>query len=171
MAGNKNNGRPKRTLAATLIEPFKQIKLGIYVMATSVIFILCAGFFFYRAFSNQYENVMEIFGVVDMSTQMELVTNDIFVKNGIILGVLFVAYLASLFFIIFKITHKYYGPLVSIERFVQQIADGDYRKRVKIRKGDELTRLVLKLNDMASKLEERHGTAERRTRDEENIAS
>ena len=165
---NKVN-RPKRTLATTIIEPFKQIKLGIYVLAISVVFLVFAGLFFYQAFAEQYKNVMEIFGVVDQSTQLELITNDIFIDNGIKLAVLFVSYLCALFFIIFKTTHKYYGPLVSIERFVTQITSGDYRKRVKIRKGDELGRLVQKLNDMAQQLENRHGAEDRRgPRDEDH---
>lgn len=163
--------RPKRTLATTLIEPFKQLKLGIYVLALTVVFLAVAGLLFFLAFNEQYQNVMEIFGVVDQNTKWELITDNIFIKNGIKIAVLFVFYLFALFFIIFKMTHKYYGPLVSIERFVAQITEGEYRKRVKIRKGDELGRLVEKLNNMAEKLEDRHGVKDRRGPREEDQAS
>jgi signal transduction histidine kinase len=56
------------------------------------------------------------------------------------------------------LTHRYYGPLVSIERFVDDMTQGRYGQRVKIRQKDELQRLTDKLNDMASALEKRHGS-------------
>jgi nitrate/nitrite-specific signal transduction histidine kinase len=59
--------------------------------------------------------------------------------------------------IVFRMTHRIYGPLVSIERFVEQIARGEYQKRVTIRRGDELKRLADKLNVMAEELQKRHG--------------
>jgi HAMP domain-containing protein len=52
--------------------------------------------------------------------------------------------------------------LVGIERFVDQIADGDYRRRVIVRRGDDLVRLAAKLNAMAESLEKKYGTADRR---------
>ena len=58
---------------------------------------------------------------------------------------------------VFKLTHRYYGPLVSIERFIDEVARGKYKNRVKIRQNDELQRLANRLNDMANSLDKRHG--------------
>ncbi len=152
-----HNNRPKRTLKSTLIEPFKQIKLGLYVMGVTVVFLAVAGLLFVNAFIEQYQHVMEIFNVVDPQTKWELVVNDVFWANAIKLSAAFITYLAVLFGVIFRMTHRYYGPLVSINRFVRQMANGQYSRRVKIRRGDELGELVEQLNNMAAQLERRHG--------------
>jgi hypothetical protein len=149
--------RPKRTLKTIVIEPFKQIKLGIYVMLVTLGFIVVAGYFYRQAFEEQYAHVMEIFGVVEEATREQVVVNDIFLRNRIKLAVVFVAYVGLMFWVIFRTTHKYYGPLVSIERFVKHMIEGNYSQRVSIRKGDELGRLVELLNDMAKSLQQRHG--------------
>ena len=153
------NKRPKRTLSSVLIEPFKQIKLGLYVMAVSVAFLILASCLFVMAFTEQYQHVMDIFKIVDPEQKWELVTNRVFYMNAVKLAVLFVAYIAILFTVVFKMTHRYYGPLVSIERFVSQMSEGDYSRRVIIRRGDELQRLVSLLNTMAARLERRHPDA------------
>lgn len=156
--------RPKRILSSVLIEPFKQIKLGLYVMGVSIAFLVLASLLFVMAFTEQYQHVMDIFKVVDPDQKWDLVVNDVFKMNAMKLAALFVAYIAILFTVVFKMTHRYYGPLVSIERFVSQISEGDYSRRVIIRKGDELQRLVSLLNTMAARLERRHPEAQNKQR-------
>ena len=79
------------------------------------------------------------------------------VENLIVIKMrkLALVYIVLLFFTVFRLTHRYYGPLVSIERFVGDIANGDYSRRVTIRKRDELQSLVKKLNHMADELEKK----------------
>lgn len=150
--------RKKRNLKTLIIEPFKQMKLGVYVLALALAFVSLTAWVFLNAFSEQYKHVMEIFQVVDPNFQWELVTNDVFYTNVIRLGVLLVSFVVLLFAVVFRVTHKYYGPLVSIERFVESMANGDYSQRVIIRRGDELQELANRLNLMAENLESRHGT-------------
>jgi len=147
--------RAKRDVRSTLIEPFKQIKFGLYVIALSVIFVTITSGMFIYAFKDQYQHVMSIFNITDTASQMELVTNDIFYRNARMIGGFFIFFILFELWIVFRLTHRYYGPLVSIERFVEQITQGDYSKRVLIRKKDELHRLVDKLNLMADTLEKR----------------
>jgi HAMP domain-containing protein len=153
----KERKKKGRTFTSVVIEPFKQMKFGIYVIVASLAFVIAACGFFIWAFKEQYDHVMEIFAVVDPTKQWDLVTNDVFFENAKRLGVLFVAYIGIMFTIVFKLTHRYYGPLVSIERFVDQLTKGEYVARVTIRNKDELQRLAAKLNIMAGKLEARHG--------------
>lgn len=150
--------RPRRNLRSTLIEPFKQIKLGLYVVAITMAFVTVAGIMFVAAFTEQYTHVMNIFQVVDPNLRWELVTNDVFYTNAIRLGVLFATFIAVMMGTVFRMTHRIYGPLVSIERFLTQITEGQYNKRVTIRAGDEMQRLAQKLNGMAEALERRHGS-------------
>lgn len=155
---NDKDSRPRRNFKSTVIDPFKQIKFGLYVIGISVAFVGVSAFMFVSAFTEQYKHVMKIFNVVDPHNKWELVTNDVFMTNAVKIGILFAVFIAVLFFVVFKLTHRYYGPLVSIERFVDEFARGDYTKRAKIREKDELHSLVEKLNFMAEQIERRHGS-------------
>lgn len=150
--------RARRSLRSTVIEPFKQIKFGLYVIGVSVAFVGICALMFVIAFEDQYNHVMGIFHVVDPNIQWELVTNDVFYTNAIRIGAMLALFIGVMLTMVFKLTHRYYGPLVSIERFVAQVTDGDYSVRCKIREKDELHDLVVKLNQMAEVLEKRHGS-------------
>lgn len=149
--------RAKRNIRSTLIEPFSQIKFGLYVIGASFAFVIVIAAMFVYTFYQQYQHLMGIFNITDARDQLQLVTNDIFYYNSIKIGLLLLGYIIGMFVLVFKLTHRYYGPLVSIERFVDEIARGKYKNRVKIRQNDELRRLANCLNDMANSLEQRHG--------------
>jgi len=97
---------------------------------------------------------MGLFNVVDQDLQWELITNDIFKKHIWRVAILFTVYLAALFWILFKISHRVYGPLISVERFVDELTDGKYSQRLKIRQKDDLQRLTEKLNNLAQTLDQ-----------------
>ena len=154
---NEELSRANRNLNTILIEPFKQMKLGIYVIAVSLTFSALTDMVFLNAYFEQYQHVMELFKVVDPNRQWEMVVNDIFYKNAVRIGVLIGTFILLTFSIVFHVTHKYYGPLVSIRRFVLGISKGDYSQRVVLRKRDELQDLAANLNQMAESLQKRHG--------------
>lgn len=157
-ANNLMAERAKRDVRSTLIEPFSQIKFGLYVIGASIAFVIIIAGMFLLTFYQQYQHLMGIFNITDVKDQMELVTNDIFYRNGLKIALLLVGYVVGMFVLVFKLTHRYYGPLVSIERFVDEMTQGRYSQRVKIRQKDELQRLTDRLNDMAAALEKRHGS-------------
>jgi HAMP domain-containing protein len=122
----------------------------VFVCLTAALFVL--------SFSEQYQHVMSIFSVIDPDMKWELVTNDVFYQNAWRLGILLIGFIAVLLFVVFRLTHRYYGPLVSIERFVDEVTAGEYDKRVTIRNRDELQTLAAKLNMMAEQLQSKHGS-------------
>lgn len=142
-----------RSLSRLLVEPFKQIKFGIYVMMLSLTFITCSGVLFWTAFMEQYQQLAEIFGVVDENSLWELQFNSVFQSNIYKICFFFLSFLILTYGAVFKLTHRYYGPLVAIYRFLDQMEQGVYSSRVTIRKNDELVELVQKLNSLADKLE------------------
>jgi uncharacterized protein YacL len=153
-----NEPRPRRNLTSLVIDPFKQIKFGLYVIGISLGFIAIAAGLFVVAFTEQYRHVMNIFNIIDPNQQWELVTNDVFKTNAIRIGLVFIMYIVVMFLVVFRLTHRYYGPLVSIERFVEYMCLGEYHRRLGIRDRDELQSLVVKLNSMAALLEKRHSS-------------
>lgn len=149
--------RTARSAKSTLIEPFQQIKLGVYVVVISLIFMAAAGYLFHRSFLQQYQHVMRLFDISDPDTQWQVLNNDIYQSNLKYLVILLLLFITSMLIVVIRMTHRYYGPLVSIERFSESISQGKYFERVQVRRGDELTRLAEKLNAMAKELERKHG--------------
>lgn len=149
--------RKSRTLRTILVEPFAQIKLGLHVLCLSISFVVITGLLVLNAFSEQYSHVMEIFQVVDPNLKLELVTNDIILTNVYRIAAVLVTFIVVLFAVVLRITHKYYGPLVAFDRFVQSMIKGDYGRRIILRRSDELQDLAKHLNHMAETLEKRHG--------------
>jgi len=152
------NSRPRRNIKTLIIEPFRQLRIGFHVLVLSLIFVAVAVSLVAVAFYQQYEHVMQIFSVVDPEAKWALVTNDIFFNNALILVAVTLIYIVSLFFVVFRMTHRVYGPLVAIERFIGKISDGQYDERLKIRNKDELQRLTNCLNIMTEELEKHHGS-------------
>jgi HAMP domain-containing protein len=147
--------RPRRNFKSLVIDPFKQMKFGLYVIGISIMFLAIFSYLFVDAFTDQYQHVMGIFNVVDPNLKWELVTNDVFKANAIRVGVFFTLYISVLFWVVFRLTHRYYGPLISIQRFVNQMKNGEYHQRCTIREKDELHTLVNSLNEMADAIEAR----------------
>ena len=150
-------GRSSRNWKTLLVDPFKQVKLGVYVVLWALCFVVITASVFVYAFWQQYQQIMEIFRITDQGLRTQLLTNDVFIDNVFLLSGILFFFLASLLILLFRVTHKYYGPLVAIERFVEGVTEGDYHRRVVVRRNDELQTLVRKLNAMAVVLEERHG--------------
>lgn len=142
-----------------LTEFFWHSRFGVQVVATTLVFLGCASFFIYQAFEQQYQNVAEIFKIVNPEMKHELVFNDIMVRNVIFLVVSILAYIVAMVILIVRSRHKYSGPLVSIQKFIEAVTRGEYSHRIVIRKGDEMQELVVALNDMADQLERRHGSS------------
>ena len=93
LTDNSSLNRAKREVKSTLIEPFRQIKFGAYVISASVAFVLVVAVMFVLAFYEQYQHVMSLFNITDVKDQMELVTNDIFYRNAIAIGLMLVGYI------------------------------------------------------------------------------
>ena len=145
----------RRQIKNYLIEPFKQIRFGLYILALCMVFLCLSWWLFISSFIDQYEHVLEIFNVVDSKLRWEFISNDIFYTNMIRLFIFFTSFIAIFFATILKLTHRFYGLLVSIDRFLDQLISGNYSARVSIRKKDELQKLVKKLNQLAEAIEKR----------------
>lgn len=143
----------RRTLTAYLVEPFKQIRFGLHVVIVCFTFVFLLGWLYTNAFREQYQQVIDIFTVVDPTA---LVENDVFIKNAFIIGGTLAALALTMLFVVIRRTHKMYGPMVSIRRFVGELQQGNYAVRIAIRESDDFQTLVRDLNELAKTLHKRH---------------
>ncbi len=56
-------------------------------------------------------------------------------------------------FLIVKRSHRYYGPLIPIQRHIDNMIKGDFTSRVHLRDGDEMMELRDSLNKLAETLQ------------------
>jgi signal transduction histidine kinase len=70
----------------------------------------------------------------------------------IIIGSIVLLFVVTTFYVAVHYTHKIYGPLVSINRFVDELLEERVPSKLALRDGDELQDLAGKLNELADKL-------------------
>ena len=69
-----------------------------------------------------------------------------------IIGSMVMMFVGTTFYVAVHYTHKIYGPLVSINRFVDELLEERIPSKLLLRDGDELQDLAIKLNELADKM-------------------
>ena len=151
--------RPRRRswLMAYFVEPFSQIRFGLHVVVVCLAYIILIGVIFAKSFYDQYEQVMSIFGVADMQDRMDLLVNEVFLRNAVIVGCTLVAMAGTVLFVVVLRTHRMYGPMIAINRFVGELRKGNFAARIAVRKKDDFKSLVEQLNSLAENLHRTYG--------------
>lgn len=131
-----------------LVEPYFQIKLGLMFIIVNLLFsVLFAGVVWWV--------LSDVFAA--LKTYFDLTGGDAALTMGklstplILIGVLVMAFVGTTFYVAVHYTHKIYGPLVSINRFIDEMVEGRSPSKLALRDGDELQDLVIKLNILADK--------------------
>ncbi|MBN1793375.1 MAG: HAMP domain-containing protein [Candidatus Omnitrophica bacterium] len=102
-----------------------------------------------------------------------LLTDDSFsiIQNGLAFGAFFQLAISIPLILLFGVilTHRIVGPLVRVERLLDEIGEGQFGRQLQVRRSDELTVLVEWINRMSKKLErlEKEGKIDVRLRKEE----
>lgn len=132
-----------------LVNPSIQLKLVSKFVGVIALLSIAFGTVAYLAVGKESEMMFVDPGAQEAyRTQMRLMV--ISLAATIILGCSAVWVLGIL------ITHKIVGPLVPIQRFVEELAKGNYEVRdIKLRKGDELQELAARLNELKIHIKEK----------------
>ncbi|MCX6119650.1 MAG: hypothetical protein NT027_19095 [Proteobacteria bacterium] len=129
-----------------LVEPYLQVKLGLMFILVNLVFsvliLLTMGWY-----------VFDIFGT--MTSYFQLAGID----AGAVLGklqfplavvvILVLGFVATTLLFAVSYTHKIYGPLISINRYLDEIIEGKKPGKLVLREGDQLQDLAAKLNTIA----------------------
>lgn len=151
----------RRTFRAYLVEPFKQIRFGLHVVFVSLSFSAIFAYLFLEAFREQYQQVFDLFNVAD---QTALIENDIFIRNKLKLASTIVAFVAVTLYVVVRRTHRMYGPMISMMRFVAELKKGNYAVRIHIRERDDFQNFVTELNALAVELQKKHGSTNQQSK-------
>jgi methyl-accepting chemotaxis protein len=134
------------------VEPFVQIKMGFYVLLLSFLYACSFALFIWDVYEEQFFRFETNF----LGENAELIFNESGQSTYIfVLGVLIAVFILSILLAVIRRTHRMFGPMVAVERFVDAMARGDYSQRVKIREDDDFQDLVSSLNRMAETFEQK----------------
>ena len=135
----------RRGLKSMLVEPYKQVKLGLMFLIVNGIFaaliLAVYGYF-----------ILDIYSVMSTYFKLSHAENSIAMAKfswpiigGILIIVLFVI---TTLVVSIRYTHEIYGPLVSIHRFVDGLLAGVKPTALHLRESDQLKDLATKLNHL-----------------------
>ena len=131
---------------ALFVEPYRQVKLGLFFVLINITFsFLILGTFGYYIY-DIFETLQEHFKLTNDESVVTLA------KLSVPLGIavaLLVVFIGLTFYISAKYTHRIYGPLVSIHRFLDEMLEGKVPQPLNLRESDQLQDLAEKLNQIA----------------------
>jgi len=144
----KQTGR-RRGFLSWFVEPYKQVKLGLAFLFINIVFaLLIFGVFGYYLY-DIFEAISVYF---QMSGQESRVTLQKFAVPVAMGGSLILLFVVTTILVSVRYTHRIYGPLVSIHRFVDDLLAGKKPKSIQLRESDQLKDLANKLNALADQI-------------------
>ena len=136
----------KSRRGAVLIEPFKQLKFGLMFLLLNFVFAALVLTIFGYYLWDIYQALIRYFQLDEAQSLVTMDKLEAPFMAAILLLVLFI--LTTLLFSV-HYTHRIYGPLVSIRRFLDQMLRGENPEPMQIRSRDQLQDLVGRLNAVA----------------------
>ncbi|NRA65482.1 MAG: hypothetical protein HRU19_13425 [Pseudobacteriovorax sp.] len=140
----------KRRLANYLLEPFIQVKLGLYAILLALIFCFGMIWLVYETFHRFYDLILELTDLrEEVTTILNSFMGDMLFWSSVGTSVYFILTVAmSIFY-----THRLIGPTYAFRRHVKELTRGNYKSRVCLRKSDAFAELAEDLNDLAATME------------------
>ncbi|SME88256.1 hypothetical protein [Pseudobacteriovorax antillogorgiicola] len=143
----KPSGR-RRGFSSWFVEPHRQVKLGLMFLLLNLSFSMVIlgvfGFYFWDVYST-------------VATYFKLTTDQSSQVLDKFLPPMFIALTLTVLFVVVSIllsvryTHRIYGPLVSIHRYLDDFLEGRSVTPLNLRESDQLKELAEKLNELAKR--------------------
>lgn len=135
-----------------LLKPVLQLKLALYAIVLTLIFLCTTVFFGKMYFEQTYITLVE------NTTQAEyiqaVVSQQVHQFKSMFL-LLLVVYTVMMVVMITVYTHRMIGPTLPIMRHIRALKDGFYSQRVRLRRYDCFQEMADELNKLAEALEKR----------------
>lgn len=154
MSAKQSNDMNRRSFRNVLISPRQQLRYSFLLVIGSCLTLgIFVGVLIWQfnqtifALSQAYTIDAEILEAIQKSLSSAL-------KMGVVLSAIGIG---SGVFLSIRLTHKLYGPMVAIRRFLTELGNGNYKARLTLRQGDDLLDLRDALNQLAESLEKKHG--------------
>ncbi len=131
---------------ALLIEPYKQLKFGVMFLLLNLVFAVLTLTVFGYYLWDIYQAMIRFFQLDEAQSLVTMQKLQVPFLAAVALLALFI--MTTLYFSVYY-THRIYGPLVSIRRFLDQLIQGENPGVIQVRNTDQLQDLVVRLNGIA----------------------
>lgn len=145
-----STSKPKRRIRNFLLQPLLQVKLGLYAIFLSFLFVATTGFLLYTNFANFIDAVVQL-------TDVEDDVKDLFLEYWHdtrlwIVGCCAAYFLATIVVsVIF--THRLVGPTIAFRRHIRSLREGKFQARTFLRRGDAFSEVADEINLLSEVLE------------------
>ncbi len=141
----------RRPILGLFTNKNKQLNYGFLNVFASILVVLVINTIYLYKFSKP-DALCGVDGNLDPSAVSDYL--DMMIK-GSIAAIIFSGGVCFVFAIL--LTHRFLGPMVPIFRQIDEMKEGKFSMRVKLRDKDEMKELSDKLNELADELEKKYG--------------
>lgn len=139
----------RRGFKSWFVEPYKQVRLGLMFLLVNFAFaVMIIGVFGYYVL-DIYDAVATYF---KLSGNDNAVTMQKFALPVMIGSALILLFVVTTLLVSVRYTHGIYGPLVSINRYLDDLLAGRAPQVIQLRESDQLQEVATKLNSIAERL-------------------
>ena len=145
--------KDNRKVSGKLVRPRQQLKYAMIlvcggIMAQSIIIGSVVYF--------MSQSIKSITSTYHLDPEVgAVITNAI--TNSLVLVMLVATAVAMAAILIgIKLSHRIYGPMIPFRRHIDELKDGNFGSRIRLRKDDDLLEIRDALNDLAITLEEKY---------------
>lgn len=134
--------------SSIIVEPYMQVKLGLFILILNLVFACSIATVFYYYVTDIFDALSLYFKLDEAES---LVTWEKLRLPLLVCGSLLIIFLALTLFVTARYTHQIYGPLVSINKFLDNALAGKKPELLKLRSSDQLNELAEKINALYGK--------------------
>lgn len=137
------SGDRRKGFRSFLVEPYKQVRIGLFFLIINLMFSVLLFFAIGYIFHDIFEAQASIFNLTGYENA---ITFEKYTVPMTAIGVLIALFILTTLVVSVRYTHGIYGPLVSINRFLDDMLAGRYPNPISMRNSDQLVDLATKLN-------------------------
>jgi signal transduction histidine kinase len=147
------DGANRRSVKNILVNPRRQLKFSLALVVgcslSVILFLMVVVFQVKQTITTlglAYRLDADVVGAIQSA-----LTSAVYVSMLLAFGVTGLAFVIGI-----RLSHRIYGPIVAINRYIDSLTEGNYKARLTLRKDDDLTEIRDSLNKLAESLEKRN---------------
>lgn len=144
-----SNQKNRRSLKNVVIKPSLQLRyVAIFFLFIGMIGLIILG----NIYVSALQNIKMLEELCSTQASLQGIISEQMMTSYIFISGLYAAVTLLAFLYILRLSHRVFGPMVQINRHVQNLIDGNYTTEIRLRKHDEHEELANLLNSLAKKL-------------------
>ena len=144
----QNSGR-RRGFKSWFVEPYRQVQLGMMFVIVNVLFSILFFVVFGYYLWDVYISLSQYFTLSALEGSQ---TAGKFMVPAVVGCILIIFFIITTILVSVRYTHRIYGPLISINRYLDSLLTGSTPEPLKLRPSDQLHDLATKLNQIGESI-------------------